>query len=510
MFGRGLLVLCMSIVAWGQYGAMTDDPGDAPAAHAPAPAVDRTILDAYALLDRQEFKKAATEFAALAQSAPTSIEAQLGLVRALFQTGEFGAAALAGENAARLNPKSVAIHAMLADVYFRRGWFAAAEQQYKAALALDGNSGRAWIGLGKIYSIRSMTNDARTAFENARQSAPQLFSGWLAALTTPEQRATFLRYAVPDQAPRVDACEISFADIEEPASQRAQTHEIPLEPIRDIKGNVRGMGMKARISGQTRALMMLDTGASGITIGSRLAKKAGLLNASDRQLAGMGGSGTASGYSADVARLQIGNVELRNCTVQVAPDKLMLSQDAIIGTDVFQKYLITLDFPVRKLRISERSSQPAFEERVKAAQLTQIQAYRFAHMLLVPSTIGQGASGLFVLDSGANINTVSERLMPKVGGMTAMPRFVEGTAGTVNSALGANSVAVKLGAIELLQQNVASVDLSSVSKRLGTEVAGQIGLSSLENFRIDIDYKTGTLVFERAATAVGVAASVGQ
>jgi predicted aspartyl protease len=477
MVRRGLLVLCLCAAVCGQGTKKLSAGTDASA-----------LARAYALLDQQNFKQAAAAFAELAKSNPTDTEGQLGLIRALFETGEFEAAERAAERAAQLNLHSGPIHAALADVYFRLGLFDLAELQYKTAVALQARLARAWIGLGRIYSIRSMASEARRAFRNAGESNPKVRSQWLTGLSSSEQLSTYREYVVNDESQSPARCEVYSASLEKHKNQ-----EIPLKSIVDGNGSVRAVGLKALINDRAPVLLMLDTGASGITIGSDLAKKAGILLRSHRPIYGMGGSGETHGQMARVTSIRIGTVELRNCMIQIAPDRKILSQDGIIGADVFRKYPITMDFERLTLSLSERDGPG---NKSKGSD-TAIHAYQFAHFILVPAKLGQHASGLFVLDSGANADTISEKLSSKVGGMVSRPRFIEGSSGVVNSALGTDSAIMELGNISLSDQTVAAIDLSSLSKRLGAEVAGQIGFIALKHLRLKLDYETDTVYLSR-------------
>lgn len=491
MLGRGLFVLCASLIVWGQGGPTISEDSihEAPAISVPS---SDTLKGAYALLESQNFTEAAGDFALLAAANPKSIEAQLGLVRALFQAKKFKAASHAGESAVQQNPESGPIHAILADVYFREGLFDFAEREYKAALALEPQSGRAWIGLGRIYSIRSMPEDAKHAFEKAGESSPRVLSNWLAALPSPEQLATYREYAIQDEQPSGSGCEVSSSS----SDHHSGNEEIPLTAIVDGNGYLHGEGVKTQMDGRQHALLLLDTGAAGITIGSDLATRAGIVPQSDRELHGIGGNGKTQGHTARIARIRIGNLEIHNCMVQIAKENKILSQDGIIGTDVFRRYLITIDFGRRKLELEDRDG-PENTLKTTGDAEALIHAYEFAHLLLVQAKAGRDASGLFVLDSGANANTISEELTSKVGGMVSSPRFIEGSAGIVNSAIATDSASLEIGSMNIDRQTVATIDLSTLSKHLGTEVAGQIGFSALKNLCLRIDYQSGTVYLRR-------------
>ena len=54
-------------------------------------------------------------------------------------------------------------------------------------------------------------------------------------------------------------------------------------------------------------------------------------------------------YTAYADSIRIGDSEFQNCDVEVVDSRYMLGTDGLIGMDVFSKFLVTLDYPGRKL-----------------------------------------------------------------------------------------------------------------------------------------------------------------
>ena len=64
--------------------------------------------------------------------------------------------------------------------------------------------------------------------------------------------------------------------------------------------------------------LQLDTGASGIVIGRKVAEKAGLTRISEERYTGIGDKGVQSGYSALATQIRVGDLEFEDCIVHVA------------------------------------------------------------------------------------------------------------------------------------------------------------------------------------------------
>jgi predicted aspartyl protease len=182
--------------------------------------------------------------------------------------------------------------------------------------------------------------------------------------------------------------------------------------------------------------------------------------------------------------------------VHVAPNAVA-GVDGLIGTDVFVKFLVTVDFPARKLRLEPLFAPAAAVDNDPPAEAQAFsQAFGFGHFLLLRTQAGDKASGLFVIDTGGNLSSISPELAKQLSQMRLLNAPVIGMSGSANSIFIVDNVTLQFGKWRRRDQRLITVDLHSVSKDLGTEISGQIGFNTLENMRLVIDYRDGLVDFE--------------
>jgi hypothetical protein len=253
----------------------------------------------------------------------------------------------------------------------------------------------------------------------------------------------------------------------------------------------RGYGLRVRLNDRATVTLLLDTGSSGVTITRKLAEKIGAGKLSEQALEGVGKSGPAVGYKAWVDKVVIGDLEFHDCFVHATPREIA-QVDGIIGSDVFSKYLITLDLRAHKLRLEPL---PSGDAEGQPAQESSTQAFSFGHFLLLPTEVGKRAAGLFVIDSGSNANTISPELARLMPEMRTFNAPMSGASGVANSAFIADDATLRFARVSRGGERISTMDLHSISKDLGVEISGQIGFSALENMKVIIDYRDGLVRF---------------
>ena len=117
------------------------------------------------------------------------------------------------------------------------------------------------------------------------------------------------------------------------------------------------IGLEVKLNGRSNRLA-LDTGSSGILVRSGPAEKAGLIRISEQSIGGLGDKGKQSGYVAVAGHIRIGELEFEDCLVRVVDATGPSENDGLIGTDVFGAYLIDIDIPGEKLRLSPLPKRP--------------------------------------------------------------------------------------------------------------------------------------------------------
>ena len=464
-----------------------------------APSSQAQLLgDARLLFKQGKFRESAEVCRSLIEKKP-SAAAYSGLVRSLLKLDDVKAAEESSRQALAAFPDSAITHAARGDALFREGLIAEAENEYKDAVELDNQNARAWLGQGKVYAVYARRSESKTAVARAHEL--DLEDGdahyeWALRQPYPQNIAALEKHIAEfrndEETERHEREYIAFIkalagrNVWVPAREVERT-EIKLELL--TVGTTmahRGYGVRVRLNDRATVTLMLDTGSSGVIITRKLAEKIGASKLSEQGLEGVGSSGGSTGYKAWVDKIVIGDLEFQDCFVHASPREIA-QVDGTIGTDVFAKYLITVDFPGRKLRLDPLPVGPA------ADPLTQ--AFNFGHFLLLPTEVGKKISGLFVLDSGANANTITPELGKSLPEMRLINTPVSGASGVVNSTFMASDETLRFGGVRKTGERISTVDLHSVSKDLGVEISGQIGFSALEEMKVLIDYRNGRVGF---------------
>jgi tetratricopeptide (TPR) repeat protein len=473
-------------------------------AQKPAGEDGKDIAAARQLFRQGDFHSAAAQFRQITDSRPNAA-AYAALVESLLKLDDVKAADDSSQKALVALPDSADVHAARGDVYFRRGLIPDAQEEYKTALKLDDKCARAWLGQGKVDAVFARREQAKAAVAKARELDPedgdalyewairQPFPGNVAAL-----EKHLAEFRNDDETERHEREYKEFVKalagrrVWIPAKEVDRT-EIKLEVLTIGASMVRrGYGVRVRLNDRATVTLLLDTGSSGVIITRKLAEKIGARKLSEQSLEGIGKGATNVGYKAWVDKVVIGDLEFHDCFVQATPHEIAQA-DGTIGTDVFTKYLVTLDFPERKLHLDPLPAASHGEPGPEAGAFTQ--AYNFGHFLLLSTDIGKKATGLFVVDSGANANTISPELAKFVPDMRLFNSPVSGASGQTNSAFIADDATLRFAKVQKKGERISTVDLHSVSKDLGVEISGQIGFSAMAEMKLMINYRDGLVAF---------------
>ena len=269
---------------------------------------------------------------------------------------------------------------------------------------------------------------------------------------------------------------------------------------------------------------------------AKLAARAGVQRLADVRIGGVGDKGDAKGYAAYAGSIRIGSLEFRNCPVDVIDKRSVTDEEGLIGADVFQRFLIEIDFPGRKLRLSQLPERPG-EPQVKPSLATDeddsgsesdpnpaggtgngrnpapvpkhfdryigpemssyARVFRFSHMLLVPTKINHAPGKLFLIDSGAWNNMITPdaaREVTKVHGDS--DTVIKGLSGSVKKVYETGTVVLEFGSLRQKNEEMVAFDLSNISRDVGTEVSGTLGFAMLNLLKLKLDYRDALVKFE--------------
>ncbi len=330
--------------------------------------------------------------------------------------------------------------------------------------------------------------------------------------------------------------------------------EAPLRPMMIDPRHMHGFGLAVQVNGRSSKLL-LDTGASGLLINTKLAQRAGIQPVVSTKFGGIGDKGQMSGYVGYADSIKIGDLEFQHCLVEVSDKRAILDEDGVVGTDVFSHYLVVIDFLWQKLKLEELPGRPGQkpapatlasskedggdpvstkdekdnpedkaspsdagkgadpakavnadgptatslgpQDRYIAPEMQNYtRIFRFGHLLLIPTRVADAPSKLFLIDTGAMMNSISPeaaREVTKVHDNDNM--HVRGISGSVKQVYSADKAVLQFSHFRQENQDLTSFDLSSLSRSAGTEISGILGFTTLRLFTVKIDYRDGLVDF---------------
>jgi len=507
----------------------------------PAPTeADRAMLAA-------DFARAAGLYHAGLAAHPGDADLTVGLVHALLRQQKLQEAAEAVKASLAAAPSSSALLTLRGEVEFRQGRPWSAGETALEAEKLDPCNSRVHMLLARIERINSRDAASRKEILVAHQLDPadaEIRAAWIGTLPTKQKIAELEAYlSVPSgsdaEAVRRWRMVLENLKKQEAAPRRAchlaspaTSAEIPFVKLMWDAERVRGFGLEVKLNGATSRLQ-IDTGAGGLTVSRAVADRAGLKAFLPTEAGGVGDQGARPGAFASADSIQIGKLKFQDCQVKVLDGRsLPPDVDGLIGMDVFSQFLVTLDYPKRKLLLGPLPPRPGEmasaasalttgdaeqEDAVQNAAASKLGAgsydrwiapemkdytpvYRVGHALLLPATLNGKTRKLFMLDTGAWTTIISPEAAREV--TTLRPDDLyhpTGLNGAVGKAYSAGEVTFRFANVSQKLKDVLSIDTARISQRSGMEIAGFLGANTLEQLILRIDYRDGLVKFDSGA-----------
>ena len=377
--------------------------------------------------------------------------------------------------------------------------------------------------MARIMDMVSMHRSAKTAFAKAHELDPhdrQIYEYWVDSLayaealeaakkgagdhpSEREQEAIKFLSAAAHKKPWTLAGEIKPTEI------KLQKYGRGLAAV--FTGNsggtrpvAQGYALDVKFNDRTTASLLLDTGAGGIVLGRKLAEKIGVERIANTYLGGIGDKGPVQGYVGWVDKIDIGGVVFHDCPVVVSGQSDIVDESGLIGADVFKRSLVTLDFKEFKLLLSPLPRNPNASGSEDDPQdryiAPEMQAYtkisRFGHDLVIPVLVSDKASGNFVLDTGASMNDISTKLANAITKLTYEGYSLKGVSGSVKEVLNGDKAILQFAKVRVRSDDIPAIDFDHTSNSIGTEISGFIGIRTLTQMKMTIDYRDGLVNFE--------------
>jgi len=512
-----------------------------------------------------DYGKAAELYRAQLAKQPGDDDLIAGLVHSLLRQQKVQEAADAANASLAAHANSPALLTLRGEVQLRQGEPWAAGESANASFNLDPCNPRTHLLLASLARLSSSYATELRQILVAHQldpEDPEITSTWMGTLPIKERISELESYlsaprggdtgdllhlhSTLDRLKKLDAEPKKSCRLASPTSAA----EIPFIKLMYDGTHMRSLGLEVKLNGHS-ARLQIDTGAGGLVVSRSVAARAGLQGFAQTKMGGIGDQGDKAGYTAYADSIRIGGLEFQNCAVHVIDSRDVVDVDGLIGMDVFSNFLVTLDYPMRKLVLGPLPPRPG-EAAVAAPQLnTQngeagsaaepdsndpqdqhsgtssspgagshpagdkpephgpydryiapemkdyTKVYRVGHDLILPAQINGAMIKLFILDTGAFATTISPsaaRQVTTVHSDNSMT--VKGISGNVNKVYYAGDLTLRFAHMSQRVQGAVAFDTSQVSNNAGMEISGFLGASTLYLLTIHIDYRDGLVKFD--------------
>ena len=263
--------------------------------------------------------------------------------------------------------------------------------------------------------------------------------------------------------------------------------ELPLRLIWDDTGRRLGYVVTALAGPKAKPLkLLLDTGSGGLFVVERVARKRGFEPLASETTFGGGGDRRQASLRGLWSEFSLGALRFEDALLSTSPTELELRgrYHGVLGVSVFAGYVATFDPKNKRLLLKrEAESHP-----------DATPYWTLSGQMLVRAEVGQGVSGLFLLDTGATSTILSRSFVEGLAGATLLDGArVRGYGGVVQGARWVRGVEVSFQGRSTGERDLGTVDLSLRNRLAGVELAGFLGLDLLEGARIVIDSGSRTV-----------------
>ncbi len=508
-------------------------------AHHPSDAEDAFL--------HSDYDRAVVLYQTQLQQEPGDTTLTAGLAEVLLKQQKVTEAEDSVQKALAQNPKSATLMVALGEAQYRAGtpWLALAT--VASSIKLDPCNPQARLLDARLLRLNSYYASAADEVSTAHSldpTNPRIRSRWLDTLPMKDRIAeleAYLASANGEDPETIKRLHFYLDYLKQQAIEphkacrlvsNADTAQIPFANLMRDGTHIRAFGLDVKFNDH-EARLQIDTGASGLLISRSVADHAGLKPFSRTEVGGVGSQGNKDAYTTFADDIKIGSLEFKDCAVEVLNKGNVVDSDGLIGMDVFSRFLVTLDYPMRKLLLAPLPPRPndtsglkptletrgstnedessgnsaaapspkpaphgPYDRYVAPEMKSWTPVYRIGHDLLLPASLNGGPLKLFILDTGAFSTTVSPEVAREVTKVHSQDYIsVHGINGKVDKVYTADNITFRFANIAQRVEDVVAFSTSTVSKNLDTEVGGFIGITALGQMTISIDYRDGLMKF---------------
>ena len=479
----------------------------------------KTRTRAERALREGEFEEAEKLYRKLLEENARDTQARLGLSFALYKQRHL---LDAYDHAARVisaEPLSARAHSLLGSVVLAGGDFRMSVEEFRTALSLKEDEAMAIAGLAMVdfYENRlgaSLEGLRRAVFLNPNEPDFVFSLAQAAARAERYKEAAdaYERFLVI--APRTDedrrARIRGLIDFLRFLGSRQGLYEVsgPNQTEVSFEMPANRPILKVRVNGGKEPLrFVLDTGSGISVISDETAKKLGV------KAVARGGMARAVGGKFEIVygflqSLEIGDARVENVPVYIRRffnDEVPV--DGYIGLAIITKHIATVDYGARTFSLrrnrsgNDKESPAGIEIPIRTTSSGFISGEVQIEGVTKPLN--------FIIDTGASISVVSEKLMER----EEMSAFIQharmrvyGAAGIAEGVKTLTLPRVLLGAQARANVDAAVLDLEPVNETTGFVQSGIIGGNFLRHFRIVFDFRRSIMRLEPLVAAAAIQA----
>jgi predicted aspartyl protease len=496
-----------------------------------------------------DYDRAVVLYQAQLQQKPNDPTLTAGLVEVLLRQQKVTEADALVHKALTQNPQSGVLTGALAEVQYRAGTPWLAVSTVDASIKLDPCNPQARLLSARLLRLNSYYAAAAKEISTAHALDPynpRTRSRWLNTLPLKEritELEAYLASANGEDPETLRSLHFYLAYLKQQEIEphkacrlvsNTDTAEIPFISLLRDATHIRAFGLDVKLNDHDTRLQ-IDTGASGLLISRSVADHAGLKQFSRTEVGGVGSQGNKAAYTTFADDIKIGSLEFKDCAVEVIDKGSVVDSDGLIGMDVFSRFLVTLDYPMRKLLLAPLPARPndtsglkptletggntnqdespdnttappspapkpathgPYDRYVAPEMKNWTPVYRIGHDLLLPASLNNGPIKLFIVDTGAFSTTVTPEVAREVTKVRSQDNIsVHGVSGKVDKVYTADSITFRFANISQKVDDVVAFATPTLSKNLNMEVAGFIGITALGQMSISIDYRDGLMKF---------------
>jgi tetratricopeptide (TPR) repeat protein len=448
------------------------------------------------------------------QHRPDSIKHLILLTRILLIEDEFDEAKTKIQRVLKLAPANTEALALYGHCLFREGSLTLAEVQYQKSLRLDSKQAGAHLGLGRLYLTRQQSEQSVKSFQRAIELAPQEEDNYFfaseaygATKNFPKQVESLEKYLAlkprfnTERVENAKALLTFFRHLERGPvagiTDPARTYDIPFQPFYGL------MLVEGYVNGQGPFRFLVDSGATSTVLSDTLFDSLKIPVLSSAVVSCVGGTGKTGTKLARVEKLKIGELELSNLPISSFDNTIFAELiDGVLSTGDLADFLITLDYPDRRILLAPRPPKPVAKPAGgMVASKVEIPFRILGNLILAPISINQQPAQNFLFDTGAVTSTLSKRQAAFLGIRDNTPNAsvdiqFAGACGVTQSVLSVDRVDLSLGTLKVPYAKILAVELKEISKELRTEVSGILGGDFYSQHKVTIDYRNTKLIFE--------------